>query len=72
MDILSRDKMICDALAACSVDLDSAVQLVTAVSAARRSVVPSRVAWGAPPRFVPLGPDQCDESGMTAMSSSVI
>jgi hypothetical protein len=61
MDVATRDKLIFDALAACSVDLDSAVSLV-APHPSRLSVETLRVSWGSPPRFVVDGPGQPDGS----------
>lgn len=56
MDIITRDKMVYDALAACSVDLDCAVQLVAARPGFDALLQTSRIPWGAPPRFVLEGP----------------
>lgn len=61
MDISTRDKMVFDALAACSVDLDCAVQLVALRPGLDACIETSRIPWGAPPRFVTEGPGMSEE-----------
>ncbi len=65
MDLSTRDKLVVDALAACRLDLDCAVQLVAPRPSPRHSIETTRVPWGAPPRFVSLAP------GMTVESDSL-
>lgn len=61
MDLATRDKLIVDALTACSIDLDCAVQLVAPLGSGRPYNETSSIPWGAPPRFVLDGPGMTEE-----------
>lgn len=61
MDLATRDKLIVDALTACSIDLDCAVQLVVPMGSGRSNIETSLIPWGAPPRFVSDGPGMTEE-----------